>query len=94
MPRLSNKQFLLIHDLLKCIWLDDPAAFARLSAADQFHLHLYFQPASNLSATDLLAHCQRITAEPPNLTPKAGRATAKLLAATRVGASPANFSWW
>lgn len=89
MARLSNKQFLLIHDHLKHIWLNHPATFAGLSAADQFHIHLYFQPDSKLSAVDLLAHRQRITAEQPNLPQKAGRVRAKLLSAITDGANPA-----
>lgn len=88
MSRLSNKQFLVIHDQLKRIWLNHPSTFARLSAADQFHLHLYFQPDSKLSATEPITHSQHITAEQPTLPQKAGRARVKLLAAITDGANP------
>ncbi len=86
MSRLTDHDFLHIHDRLAHLWAKAPGTFGYLSAQEQWCLHDYFQPSKNMSDLQLLAHRQAISAARPSLPQRAGRALTKLDEAAAVWA--------
>lgn len=79
MPRLTDHAYLLQRAELHKHWLDEPSrVFFLLSASEQWALHLYYLPSTQLSDQTLLEHRQDISVYDPSLPQRAGRAMARL----------------
>lgn len=83
MPRLTNTTYLQMHRLVRSIWNDNLMVFGYVSHSDQRYLHQYFQPDSQPTDLELLAHRRRVSKKAPSLPQCAGRAFSHLLVAER-----------
>lgn len=86
MPRLTNTTYLFHHHQLKGLWATDERWFRYLSPNGQWALHRFYQPASDLTDTELIVHRRAVTAAEPFLPQRAGRAYARF---SRGEAAPA-----
>jgi hypothetical protein len=91
MPRLTtDEQYILIHERLRRLSLNDPYLVSQLSPSAQWLVHRFFAPDRELSTMALLAQRAAITAQEPSLPQRAGRAlehfwsTAAHVGVTRV----------
>jgi hypothetical protein len=67
-----------MHRHLRAIWLQDVGWYSSLSPSEQWHLHDYFKPATDLSDKALLDHRRQVTQGRPSLPQQAGRALAEM----------------
>lgn len=74
MPRLTNTEYLIRHDLAHNVWTNNPAYFRYLSPKQQRDLHDYFQITSDASDEQLNDHRQQLVEGDPSLPHRAGRA--------------------
>ena len=86
MPRLTDHEYLRLHQQLHEIWCGHQQLFGWLTFRDQGYLHAYFQLAVIVPDHALLAHRRQVTAEQPSLPQCAGRAYSRL--ARIVGSGP------
>jgi hypothetical protein len=76
--RLTNHQYLHRHQVLGTYWTEFQQLFAVLPFDQQRDVHAYYQPAQDLSDTELLIYRRVITKEQPSLPAKASKAFAQL----------------
>lgn len=86
MPRLTNKQYLQAHDLLRQAWLKQKGIFGLVGINQQQALHDFFQPSKELTTQELVAHRKAVSAKQRSLPNRAGKAYQELRAAARNGA--------
>jgi hypothetical protein len=81
MPRLTNRDYLIIRHFLARLWDEnDGAAFANLPGYAQRELHDYFAPTADLTDAEAIAHRVAMTKAFPALPQSAGRIFAALRA--------------
>lgn len=75
MPRLTIREFIKRHELLRMLWLDDitQRLFAILPVHQQWELHDFYRPADALLADELTAHFDVVRQARPHLSVLAGR---------------------
>jgi hypothetical protein len=78
MPRLTSKQYLKHHKLLRHYWLNHQSVYSYLTPTQQWQLHKFFRPAEELGTDELLQHRKAITAAQPSLPHQVGRAISDL----------------
>ena len=86
MPRLTNQQYLKYYQSLSRLWHEDPHTFSYIRPIDQRRLHEYFQLSKDMTSATLLEHRKAVTKKYSSLPHEAGRALAKLDAATAAKA--------
>lgn len=74
MPKLTNREYFLRHNVLARLWDKDKRAYYYLSYQQQRDLHDYYVPTRPLSELELMAHRKRVTKQNPSLPQRAGRA--------------------
>lgn len=74
MPKLSNEDYLVRHEMLHRVWGRDARPYSHLTYQQQRDLHDYYAPAKNLSNEELLVHRKRVTRKDPSLPQRASKA--------------------
>jgi hypothetical protein len=74
MPKLSNEDYLIRHEMLHRVWGTDNRHFAGLTYQQQRDLHDYYVPAKDLTNDELLAHRRKVTKQSPSLPQRASKA--------------------
>lgn len=78
MPRLTNRNYLYLHDVLKHLWFHLHQIYGYIPHSDQRYLKEYYQLTVDLTDTELLNHRREISQLQPSLPQRAGRALSKL----------------
>lgn len=74
MPRLSDVEYLIRHDLVHNVWTNNPAYFGYLTDRQQRDIHVYFQTTSDAKDDELISRRKLLTRNNPSLPHRAGRA--------------------
>ena len=78
MPRLTNKDYLARHAVLRTHWLKHQDLYAVVSVSLQWDIHPFYQPAKDLADSELIRHRATVTAEEPSLPNRASKAAQRL----------------
>jgi hypothetical protein len=73
MPRLTNKQYLERHRVLRRIWLEDQGSFGVISYNRQMDAHIYYAPARDWSDDQMIKHRVKVTDQDAGLPQRASR---------------------
>jgi hypothetical protein len=74
MPKLSNDDYLIRHEILHRVWGTDNRHFTHLKYQQQRDLHDYYDPAKDLTNDELLAHRKKVAKQHPSLPQRASKA--------------------
>lgn len=77
-PRLTNKEYLARHKVLRRFWLEYQDLYVVVSVPLQWDIHRFYQPAKVLTDPELIEHRATVTAEEPSLPNRASKAAQRL----------------
>jgi hypothetical protein len=79
MPRLTDTEYLIRHDMIARVWRGEHSRLSYLTARQQRDLHDYFQTTSTATDEELVIERRRLTEAHPSLPHRASRAFLALL---------------
>jgi hypothetical protein len=77
-PRLTNKEYLARHKVLRTFWIKYQDLYAVVSVPLQWDIHRFYQPAKDMTDPELTQHRATVTAEEPSLPNRASKAAQRL----------------
>ena len=79
MPKLTNTEYLIRHEMLRRVWGTDYKPFSYLSYQQQRDLHDYYNLSKDSTEEELLKHRAKATKADSSLPQRASRAFLAIL---------------